>query len=69
MACAADFLFSVRSQPGTQPIVFISKRQSSCTCLISPRNSQQPGGTAGMRLSDPIRETRPGPQGSQVQLP
>lgn len=27
VACAADFLFSVRSQPGTQPIVFISKRR------------------------------------------
>lgn len=43
-------------------------KKTSCTCLISQRNSQQPEGTEGMRLSDLIRELWPGPQGSQVQL-
>lgn len=53
----AEFLFSVRLfSPAWQRAYCFYIKRASLTCLISRRNLQGPGGSVGMRLSDPDDE-------------
>lgn len=63
------FYFLLGRRPAWHTAYCFYIKKTGHTCLISLRNSQQPGGSEGMWLSDPIREMWPGLQGSQIQLP